>query len=136
VVQVVANEEDGSILGAETLLGMGLLHAAGAVVVEPNGCLPSLAQLGNAWSEIAIDGPFLDLLDSSKLARAEAILQSLPTHDPRPTTHDRRSDPRPPVRAACCRVGRNDRPQPPVLPHHLVVGGPTPAAALRPADLA
>ncbi len=56
VVQVVADEEDGSALGAETLLEMGLLRGDGAVVAEPTGCLPSLAQLGNAWSEITIDG--------------------------------------------------------------------------------
>lgn len=56
VVQAVADEEDGSRLGAEHLLAAGLLEGDGAVVAEPTGCLPSLAQLGNAWSEITIEG--------------------------------------------------------------------------------
>lgn len=56
VVQAVADEEDGSRLGAEHLLAEGLLEGDGAVVAEPTGCLPSLAQLGNAWSEITIEG--------------------------------------------------------------------------------
>ena len=56
VVQAVADEEDGSRLGAEHLLGLGLLDADGAIVAEPTGCAPSLAQLGNAWAEITIVG--------------------------------------------------------------------------------
>lgn len=56
VVQAVADEEDGSRLGAEHLLAAGLLEGDGAVVAEPTWCLPSLAQLGNAWSEITIEG--------------------------------------------------------------------------------
>lgn len=56
VLQVVADEEDGSRLGAEHLLGLGLLTADGAIVAEPTGCIPSLAQLGNAWAEITITG--------------------------------------------------------------------------------
>ncbi|MPY98093.1 MAG: peptidase dimerization domain-containing protein [Actinophytocola sp.] len=35
---------------------MGLLDADAAIVAEPTGCLPSLAQLGNAWAEIRIVG--------------------------------------------------------------------------------
>jgi len=56
VVQAVADEEDGSRLGAEHLLALGLLGADGAIVAEPTGCAPSLAQLGNAWAEITIRG--------------------------------------------------------------------------------
>ena len=56
VVQVVSDEEDGSRLGAEHLLGLGLLNADGAIVAEPTGCAASLAQLGNAWAEITIVG--------------------------------------------------------------------------------
>ena len=56
IVQVVADEEDGSRLGAEHLLELGLLTADGAIVAEPTGCIPSLAQLGNAWAEITITG--------------------------------------------------------------------------------
>ncbi|MGH3939528.1 MAG: M20 family metallopeptidase [Pseudonocardiaceae bacterium] len=56
VVQAVADEEDGSRLGAEHLLGLGLLDADGAIVAEPTECAPSLAQLGNAWAEITIVG--------------------------------------------------------------------------------
>lgn len=56
VVQAVADEEDGSRLGAEHLLSLGLLEADAAVVAEPTGCLPSVAQLGNAWAEITITG--------------------------------------------------------------------------------
>jgi acetylornithine deacetylase/succinyl-diaminopimelate desuccinylase family protein len=56
VVQAVADEEDGSRLGAEHLLALGLLDADGAIVSEPTGCAPSLAQLGNAWAEITIGG--------------------------------------------------------------------------------
>ncbi|WP_157756725.1 M20 family metallopeptidase [Plantactinospora sp. KBS50] len=56
VVQAVADEEDGSRLGAEHLLALGLLDADAAVVAEPTGCLPSLAQLGLAWAEIEVTG--------------------------------------------------------------------------------
>jgi acetylornithine deacetylase/succinyl-diaminopimelate desuccinylase-like protein len=56
VVQAVADEEDGSRLGAEHLLALGLLTADGAIVAEPTGCAPSLVQLGNAWAEITIGG--------------------------------------------------------------------------------
>jgi succinyl-diaminopimelate desuccinylase len=56
VVQAVADEEDGSRLGAEHLLALGLLDADGAIVAEPTDCAPSLAQLGNAWAEITIRG--------------------------------------------------------------------------------
>lgn len=56
VVQVVADEEDGSRLGAEHLLELGVLQADGAIVAEPTGCVPSLAQLGNAWAEVVISG--------------------------------------------------------------------------------
>lgn len=56
IIQAVADEEDGSRLGAEHLLALGLLSADGAVVAEPTGCVPSLAQLGNAWAEITIVG--------------------------------------------------------------------------------
>ena len=56
VVQAVADEEDGSRLGAEYLLTQGLLTADGAIVAEPTSCAPSLAQLGNAWAEITIGG--------------------------------------------------------------------------------
>jgi len=56
IVQAVADEEDGSRLGAEHLLALGLLSAEGAVVAEPTACAPSLAQLGNAWAEITIVG--------------------------------------------------------------------------------
>jgi succinyl-diaminopimelate desuccinylase len=56
IVQAVADEEDGSRLGAEYLLALGLLSADGAIVAEPTGCAPSLAQLGNAWAEIIIFG--------------------------------------------------------------------------------
>ena len=56
IVQAVADEEDGSRLGAEYLLGLGLLDADGAIVAEPTGCTPSLAQLGNAWAQITIFG--------------------------------------------------------------------------------
>lgn len=56
VVQAVADEEDGSRLGAEYLLGLGLLEADGAVVAEPTGCRLSLAQLGLAWAEVSIVG--------------------------------------------------------------------------------
>jgi succinyl-diaminopimelate desuccinylase len=56
IVQAVADEEDGSRLGAEHLLNLGLLEADGAIVAEPTGCLPSLAQLGNAWAQITVTG--------------------------------------------------------------------------------
>jgi succinyl-diaminopimelate desuccinylase len=56
VVQAVADEEDGSRLGAEHLLRLGLLDADGAIVAEPTGCAPSLSQLGNAWAEITVLG--------------------------------------------------------------------------------
>jgi len=56
VLQAVADEEDGSQLGAGHLLEQGLLAADGAIVAEPTGCVPSLAQLGNAWAEITITG--------------------------------------------------------------------------------
>jgi acetylornithine deacetylase/succinyl-diaminopimelate desuccinylase family protein len=56
VVQAVADEEDGSRLGAEHLLGLGLLEADGAIVAEPTSCAPSLAQLGLSWAEITIRG--------------------------------------------------------------------------------
>jgi acetylornithine deacetylase/succinyl-diaminopimelate desuccinylase family protein len=56
IVQAVADEEDGSRLGAQHLLDRGLLDADGAVVSEPTGCAPSIAQLGNAWAEITIVG--------------------------------------------------------------------------------
>lgn len=56
VVQAVADEEDGSLFGAEYLLGLGLLVADGAVVAEPTDCAPSLAQLGNAWAEVTVTG--------------------------------------------------------------------------------
>lgn len=56
VVQAVADEEDGSRLGAGHLLGLGLLDADGAVVAEPTGCRPSVGQLGLAWAEVSITG--------------------------------------------------------------------------------
>jgi acetylornithine deacetylase/succinyl-diaminopimelate desuccinylase-like protein len=56
MVQAVADEEDGSRLGAEYLMSLGLLDADGAVVAEPTGCSPSLSQLGIAWAEITIIG--------------------------------------------------------------------------------
>lgn len=56
IVQAVADEEDGSQLGAEHLLNLGLLQADGAIVSEPTSCAPSLAQLGNAWAEITVVG--------------------------------------------------------------------------------
>ena len=56
VVQAVADEEDGSRLGAEHLLDLGLLEADGAIVAEPTSCAPSLAQLGLSWAEITISG--------------------------------------------------------------------------------
>lgn len=56
LVQAVADEEDGSRLGAEHLLHLGLLDADGAIVAEPTGCAPSLAQLGNAWAEVTVTG--------------------------------------------------------------------------------
>ncbi|MDE1674748.1 M20 family metallopeptidase [Nocardia gipuzkoensis] len=56
VVQCVADEEDGSALGAAYLLDAGLLNADAALVAEPTSCLPSLAQLGLAWAEITITG--------------------------------------------------------------------------------
>jgi acetylornithine deacetylase/succinyl-diaminopimelate desuccinylase family protein len=53
-VQGVADEEDGSEFGAAFLLREGLLAADAAIVAEPTGCLPSAAQLGNAWAEVTI----------------------------------------------------------------------------------
>ncbi|MEV4614270.1 M20/M25/M40 family metallo-hydrolase [Kitasatospora sp. NPDC049258] len=53
-VQGVADEEDGSGLGAAFLLSEGLLTADAAIVSEPTGCLPSAAQLGNAWAEVTV----------------------------------------------------------------------------------
>ncbi|WP_394620176.1 M20 family metallopeptidase [Lentzea sp. JNUCC 0626] len=56
IVQSVADEEDGSVVGAAHLLAQGELTADAAIVAEPTGCVPSLAQLGNAWAEIEITG--------------------------------------------------------------------------------
>ncbi|MEU4338105.1 ArgE/DapE family deacylase [Micromonospora lupini] len=56
VVQAVADEEDGSRHGAEYLLELGELAADAAVVAEPTSCMPSTAQLGNAWAEVTVTG--------------------------------------------------------------------------------
>jgi acetylornithine deacetylase/succinyl-diaminopimelate desuccinylase-like protein len=56
IVQCVADEEDGSVWGAQLLAEHGLLTADAAIVGEPTGCRPSLAQLGLAWAEVTITG--------------------------------------------------------------------------------
>lgn len=56
VVQAVADEEDGSELGAQLLLEEGELVGDSAVVAEPTSCYPSHAQLGNAWAEVMVCG--------------------------------------------------------------------------------
>jgi succinyl-diaminopimelate desuccinylase len=56
IVQGVADEEDGSTLGAAHLLTLGMLEADGAVVSEPTSCVPSIAQLGNAWAKVTVTG--------------------------------------------------------------------------------
>lgn len=56
VFQGVADEEDGSALGAQYLLELGELAADAAIVAEPTSCRPSVAQLGNAWASVTVTG--------------------------------------------------------------------------------
>ncbi|MFD0570725.1 M20 family metallopeptidase [Kitasatospora gansuensis] len=98
-VQGVADEEDGSALGAEFLLAEGLLIADAAVVSEPTGALPSPAQLGNAWAEVTIRTPGAHAgtpwkgIDAVEVARRyvavlERLLREMPT-DPAFPHHPR-----------------------------------------------
>ncbi|MFD9126505.1 M20 family metallopeptidase [Kitasatospora sp. NPDC059571] len=98
-VQGVADEEDGSALGAAFLLSEGLLAADAAIVSEPTGCLPSAAQLGNAWAEVTVTtagahaGTPTRGQDAVEVARrfmaeVEALLAQLPT-DPAFPHHPR-----------------------------------------------
>lgn len=90
-VQGVADEEDGSALGAAFLLQEGLLTADAAVVAEPTGCLPSPAQLGNAWIEVSIatggahagtpwKGDDAVAVARHFMAAVETELSGMPTH--------------------------------------------------------
>ncbi|MEZ4300971.1 MAG: ArgE/DapE family deacylase [Polyangiaceae bacterium] len=56
VWQGVADEENGSLLGAAHLLEHGLLCADGAIVAEPTNLTITTAQLGNAWARVQIHG--------------------------------------------------------------------------------
>lgn len=56
VFQGVADEENGSMHGAELLLARGLLHADAALVTEPTDMMITTAQLGNSWVEVSISG--------------------------------------------------------------------------------